>query len=422
MTPVMLRAKGGTRPVALLGSDDEEVLSAALETSTPNRHTLATSKPRTTFNNGAGTAIAANNETSSSSMQSRRYHSKSLSLSEGKTLSKAFETPALRLCTFSGSSQLFQQNRSMWEKRTEPEGNSNGGGGSLTTISVVTTTTTTEADAGGDRNSRNAAPDLVLDLPAPSSSGSSSAGTDNNVVVEMDQPQQNHRHYHHNNPQPGSPDAEEMGGGVGGISGSGADCFAHNQFTLKKNDKFLLLESSRQNFSIPDNNSKEQLVSGEVRGGGRKETSTTAPSSSVLHISEEEEQMQMQQRQRQQQQQDSLPIVVAPETVIAERNTHKFITQFADLKLTGGSLPMPGGGTGTATSSGGEGSASELIAPFKPILRREKPQILRKPVLASSTSSSSSTNSGPSSLLSFCAKGSSDGGGGDDISGTKSLE
>lgn len=418
----MLRAKGGTRPVALLGSDDEEVLSAALETSTPNRHTLATSKPRTTFNNGAGTAIAANNETSSSSMQSRRYHSKSLSLSEGKTLSKAFETPALRLCTFSGSSQLFQQNRSMWEKRTEPEGNSNGGGGSLTTISVVTTTTTTtEADAGGDRNSRNAAPDLVLDLPAPSSSsGSSSAGTDNNVVVEMDQPQQNHRHYHHNNPQPGSPDAEEMGGGVGGISGSGADCFAHNQFTLKKNDKFLLLESSRQNFSIPDNNSKEQLVSGEVRGGGgRKETSTTAPPSSVLHISEEEEQMQMQQRQRQQQ--DSLPIVVAPETVIAERNTHKFITQFADLKLTGGSLPMPGGGTGTATSSGGEESASELIAPFKPILRREKPQILRKPVLASS-SSSSSTNSGPSSLLSFCAKGSSDGGGGDDISGTKSLE
>lgn len=412
MTPVMLRAKSGSRPTALLGSDDEEVLSAALETSTPNRHTFATSKQRTALNNGAETAMAETS--SSSSMQSRRYHSKSLSLSEGKTLSKAFETPALRLCTFSGSSQLFQQNRSMWEKRAEPEGNSNGGGGggSVTTISVVTTT---GGDAGGDRNSRNAAPDLVLDLPTPLAS----AGTDNNVVAEVDQQQQqNHHHNHHHNPQPGSPDAEEMGGGGGGggmgMSGSGADCFAHNQFTLKKNDKFLLLESSRQNFSMPDNNNKEQ------QQPGSKETT----SSSVLHISEEEEQMQMQQRQ-QQQQLTSLPTVVAPETVIAERNTHKFITQFADLKLTGGSLPMPGGGAGTTTSSGslggGEGSASELIGPFKPILRREKPQILRKPVLASS-SSTSSTNSGPSSLMSFCAKGSSSSDGGDDISGTKSLE
>lgn len=364
MTPVMLRAKSSTnnsgRVVGVAGcvSDDEEGALTAVETSTPNRHTLASSGvgpgvQRTFLGNGSPA-----DPTSSSSIQSRRYHSKSLSLSEGKTLAKAFETPSLRLCTFSGSSQVFQQNRNLWEKRTG------------------------ETEQAGDRNSRNAAPDLVLDLPAANSVSSSSSNSSSSLLADGGGVEVSSGSISKDvvdGGGPASPDGTE--------EGSGADCFASNQYTLKKNDKFLSLESSRHKFSMDNNSSdKEQQQPSEL---GDK-----------LHISED--------------------------VGIAERNTHKFITQFADLKLTGGSLPLKGGVTSTAAAteateqSTSSSISSSLAMAFKPILRREKPQILRKPVLGSTSGPSSLVGSGGSgvgSMMSFNAKGSSGGDG-----GAKSLE
>lgn len=373
----MLRAKTANRGGTVLGSDDEEVLATALETSTPNRHTMATTTAKNNARPFNSNGPEATSTSSSSSIQSRRYHSKSLSLSEGKTLAKAFETPALRLCTFSGSSQLFQQNRNMWEKRADQESgsnNSNGGSGG----------------ENGDRNSRNAAPDLVLDLPATSTT----PGVEKNGVTSSDAPESLtvsvERDNHHDQPQqPNSPEAEET-------NGTGADCFAHNQFTLKKNEKFTLLEAARHKPSTDNNNrDPEKAIQEEKRGP------------SVLHISEEEE--------KEKQTNNSLPI--------AEKNTHKFVTQFADLKLTGGSLPIGGGISSSAAAAASatgsvsnEGGGSELA--FKMNLRREKPQILRKPVLAPP---STGTASGPSSLMSFSSvkgKGES----ADAATGAKSLE
>lgn len=394
MTPVMLRAKSvANRGGGGLISDDEEGLTA-VETSTPNRHTLASSGSgahpavqQRSFIGGSTGGINSTNGTvgietsSTSSIQSRRYHSKSLSLSEGKTLAKAFETPSLRLCTFSGSSQVFQQNRSLWEKRADPAVPGGGAG------------TGAPENVPGDRNSRNAAPDLVLDLPAANSASSSSSNSSSSLLAEdgdkdvID--------------GPASPDAlDENGGGVG--SGSGADCFAHNQYTLKKNDKFML-ETSRHTFAMDNNNKEQSSADGPpvtaVSGG----VLTRGPAS-VLHISKEEEQQQQNAETQQ------------PPPVIAERNTHKFITQFADLKLTGGSLPvMKGGG-----NSGGGGGEVEI--PIKPILRRDKPQILRKPILGSSSGPSSLGGGG---MMSFNAKGSSSGNSGDadaTATGAKSLE
>lgn len=368
----------------------------AAETSTPNRHTLASSSVAAAAGGGSmqRTFIGGSNGTvgidthqsavSSSSIQSRRYHSKSLSLSEGKTLSKAFETPSLRLCTFSGSSQLFQQNRSMWEKRTEPAGEA----------TVTTSTTAAGVGAAGDRNSRNAAPDLVLDLPAANSASSSSSNSSSSLIADGQ----------------ASSSLVEVGKDVvdscsaGPASptepseeGSGADCFAHNQYTLKKNDKFLL-ESSRHTFSADNNNSS---------GGGRREHPPQpqhSTSSSVLHISEEAERA-------------SSP--AETQVVIAERNTHKFITQFADLKLTGGSLPVMKG----AGVDAGATTATTTEIPIRPILRREKPQILRKPTVGLGSSSASA--SGPSSLMSFGGATRGKGLGGDSgegATGAKSLE
>lgn len=349
MTPVMLRAKSNRIAAALSDEDDDGL--TAVETSTPNRHTLATSggagNPlQRTFlgNNNNGTATAAvgiDTNSSLSSIQSRRHHSKSLSLSEGKTLAKAFETPSLRLCTFSGSSQLFQQNRSMWEKRAEPA---------------------EAVGAGGDRNSRNAAPDLVLDLPAAKSASSSSSsligdgGTANAAAgATADLGKEGALE----GAPPSSPDPVEE---------TGADCFAHNQYTLKKNDKFL--------------------------------------PQSVLHISEEEEQA-------------ATAAATAASQSRGEGNTHKFIAQFADLKLTGGSLPVIKGTAAAACAASGEGTGVEI--PIRPILRREKPQILKKPVLMMTGPSSTS---GPPSLMSFNnGRGGGSGEGEvDQATGAKSLE
>lgn len=383
MTPVMLRAKSASSRAVTGGggvSDDEEGALTAVETSTPNRHTLASSGVggaghgvQRTFvghSNGAAEPTATSGSSSSSSIQSRRYHSKSLSLSEGKTLAKAFETPSLRLCTFSGSSQLFQQNRSLWEKRT---GELEAGGSSA-----------------GDRSSRNAAPDLVLDLPAASSVCSSSSNSENSLIAEGGCVAAE-------GVGPASPDATEEGGSG---NGSGADCFAHNQYTLKKNDKFLLQESSRHHLATAqdNNNSQEEPEQGDQ-----------------LHISEDD---------------GGQP---PAETVIAERNTHKFIAQFADLKLTGGSLPVKGGAGQTtaaaaavelgpsATDSTSSSTSSLFGIAFRPILRREKPQILRKPVLGTSSGPPSLTGGGGNAgMMSFGAKGS--GGSADGEAGAKSLE
>lgn len=402
MTPVMLRAK---RTGCATLSDDEDGLQA-IETSTPNRHTLATSgggghhPVQRTFlgNTTNGGVIGIDTQpvsSSSTSIQSRRSHSKSLSLSEGKTLSKAFETPSLRLCTFSGSSQLFQQNRNIWEKRTEPEG----------------------SGGAGDRSSRNGAPDLVLDLPIPAASNSVSSSSSNSATSLVSEDVVNAGSTESVSKDvtdaPASPDAvEESGVGGGGSGGSGADCFAHNQYTLKKNDKFLL-ESSRHNFSVDNNNTKESHRA-------KESTAAAPPPQSVLHISEEEEQQQL-----------LLNASAEPQpVVIAERNTHKFIAQFADLKLTGGSLPVvvAGSKAGSMSCSGGDGLGAAPELPIKPILRREKPALLKKPVLGTSSSGpsslvSSTVGGGGAGLMSFNAKGNSshsNGQGGD--SGARSLE
>lgn len=233
----------------------------------------------------------------------RKYHTKSLSLSENRILSIAL---GQNLSTNNSTSQIFHQNRELWEKRSEPGA-----------------TNQENAFSASRILSRNRiAPDLVMDLPSTKNDNSNSNSSSSLSLSSQEDELEKvcevgvHPAIERNN-------AEE--------TCTVADRFVdQNQCTLKKNEKFVTDPSK--------SNSADNLL-GEV-----------------LHITETTT--------------TGIENKMDSKSPIPTRNTQKFVSQFADLHLTGGSQPSP------LSSSDSGGSLSS----FKPHVKT-KPQILKKPLV-----------------------------------------
>lgn len=258
---------------------------------------------------------------------SRKFHSKSFSLSEN------------RIAAVSGSN-LFQQNRELWEKRAELQSQQ-----CLTSPRIL---------------SRNRiAPDLVMDLPFPVSKD----GVTHSSRESLDS------------------EAEDL---------TSAERFAApNQCTLKKNERFsadsyelkkeVKLDFAAKMADKPKAEVRPQELCTPINTGGSDSAKRLsgerlkAKLDDVLHIDEE-------------------PMTTTKDMTattdkspIPARNTKKFVTQFADLKLTGGCLSsqsVDGGGALSSQSSTTSvlNSGQQTLSSFKPQVK-VKPQLMKKPLV-----------------------------------------
>ncbi|XP_059608914.1 SLIT-ROBO Rho GTPase-activating protein 1-like isoform X2 [Phlebotomus argentipes] len=222
-------------------------------------------------------------------------------------------------------SNMFQHNREMWEKRAEL-----GSQHSLTTPRIL---------------SRNRiAPDLVMDLPMTVIHGVEVKREDSRESLEVD---------------------------GGEVDVSSAERFAaQNQCTLKKNERFageLPFEGvpGKKEVKLPFQ--KVEKPKAEVKPQ-EKEPPEEAVSESgevSLHITEEA------------QEESEAAAAAVQKSPIPARNTQKFVSQFADLKLTGGCLNQGGSGSSEGASGSGNPPALSSFKPVKPV----KPQFLKKTLL-----------------------------------------
>lgn len=233
---------------------------------------------------------------------SRKYHSKSFSLSENRIAA--------------AGSNLFHQNRELWEKRAELQSQQ-----SLTTTRIL---------------SRNRiAPDLVMDLPFPVSKDCPTRSSRDSLDI----------------------DSEDL---------TSAERFAApNQCTLKKNERFSgdSYESKKEvkldfkGVDKPKAEVKPQEISSNTDSDDSQRSSTDRSKfDDVLHIEEE-------------------PSKEIHKSPIPARNTKKFVTQFADLHLTGGCLSANEAPTGN-----GPPPAQQTLSSFKPQVK-VKPQLMKKPLV-----------------------------------------
>lgn len=244
----------------------------------------------------------------STTRPSRKYHSKSFSLSENRIAAAA-------------GSNLFHQNRELWEKRAELQSQQ-----SLTTSRIL---------------SRNRiAPDLVMDLPFPVSKDCPTRSSRDSLDI----------------------DAEDL---------TSAERFAQpNQCTLKKNERFSneSYESSKKEVKLDFKNGdkpKAEVKPQEI-SMNTADSSDDSPRSStdrsklddVLHIEEE-------------------PSKEIHKSPIPARNTKKFVTQFADLHLTGGCLSSS---TESPQTGNGPPPGQQTLSSFKPQVK-VKPQLMKKPLV-----------------------------------------
>ncbi|GAB0090061.1 SLIT-ROBO Rho GTPase-activating protein 1 [Sergentomyia squamirostris] len=221
-------------------------------------------------------------------------------------------------------SNMFQQNKELWEKRAERSSQQ-----SLTTPRIL---------------SRNRiAPDLVMDLPAS--------------VIDSMERESGKRHGSH----------ESLDGDIDGVSS--AERFAtQNQCTLKKNERFVSEPfEGKKEVKLPFQ--KVEKPKAEVKPQGKEpaaaETPVLTESSEVsLHISEDGS--------------SECSENTVQKSPIPARNTQKFVSQFADLKLTGGCMSQQQSqpSTSGATSDGATGNPPTLSS-FKPV-KPVKPQFLKK--------------------------------------------
>lgn len=307
----------------------------------------------------------------------RKYHSKSFSLSENRVAANL---------------NLFKQNRELWEKRTEMQSTH-----SLTAPRILT------------RN--RIAPDLVMDLPVSNSdravnrsresldSGDEVAGDVNGSQAIKDS-------------VVNSKSIEDM---------TTAERFAtQNQCTLKKNERFSAGASTNA-----DNGElhKENLIDGKASSSSSIATgpaARTGPTEKPKAEIKPQESTLLKELNR-----SSDPKANASATnlstketatvkptvssgggvggatavvkdlqhksPIPSRNTQKFVSQFADLKLTGGCLSSTSNTTPINTVTDSCGAQQQLMQPqqkqqstslssFKPQVK-VKPQILRKPLV-----------------------------------------
>ncbi|XP_052892781.1 SLIT-ROBO Rho GTPase-activating protein 1-like isoform X2 [Anopheles moucheti] len=319
----------------------------------------------------------ATDDQSDQSRPMRKYHSKSFSLSENK----------LSLAAGGGSATLnvFQQNRDLWQKRAAQSSYQN-----LTTSRIL---------------SRNRiAPDLVMDLPPSAINKETAHASRESLDTEL----------------------EDM---------TSAERFAaQNQCTLKKNERFSnespvyenntmkkevkldvkgglatdkpKAEVKPQEISIKSSNTPIPTTSVEVpgkiedctagAGGGAREeepkrvagiatpvvlSSSPAGSSTPSTVTDEESELVSMSS-------NDGGLLLASTSVtgkelskspIPVRNTQKFVSQFADLHLTGGCLIKSTEGTSAAgVSSMAQEQQAKSLSSFKPQVK-VKPQILKKP-------------------------------------------
>lgn len=298
----------------------------------------------------------------------RKFHSKSFSLSENRVAANL---------------NLFQQNRELWEKRTEMQSTQ-----SLTAPRILT------------RN--RIAPDLVMDLPVSnkdcivnrsreslnSSDETSSDGTLASTSTTKS-----------NSDVVNSKSIEDM---------TTAERFAtQNQCTLKKNERFSAgvtsntdntdthkdnqidtkASSSTTSTVLASRNNTHEKPKAEIKPQESTllkeltrtsiETQHEITVNSTSLISKEQPSIKS----------SNLAKDLQTKSPIPSRNTQKFVSQFADLKLTGGCLTSKSNTTpiNTVTDSQQpvlqqQQQQSTSLSSFKPQVK-VKPQILRKPLV-----------------------------------------
>lgn len=302
----------------------------------------------------------------------RKYHSKSFSLSENRVAANL---------------NVFKQNRELWEKRTEMQSTH-----SLTAPRILT------------RN--RIAPDLVMDLPVSNKDrvvnrSRESLDSSDEATVDAGKVQAKIN----NGSAGGSADGNE------GVANSksvedmtSAERFAtQNQCTLKKNERFSAGASSN-----PDNGElhKENVIDGKASGG----SNSVAPvlgnravgpaEKPKAEIKPQESTLLKELNRTSDPKVDgsvaNAPALIAKEVAttkdlqhkspIPSRNTQKFVSQFADLKLTGGCLSNTSNTTPINTVTDAkqqpqqQQQQSASLSSFKPQVK-VKPQILRKPLV-----------------------------------------
>lgn len=276
----------------------------------------------------------------------RKFHSKSFSLSENRIVGGPPGT------------NVFQQNRELWEKRVELSSQQ-----SLTTSRILT------------RN--RIAPDLVMDLPLTSNESSARSSRDSLEGSGGEQ--------------------EDM---------TSAERFAQNQSTLKKNERFSAdcqqYETTKKEVKLDmkpaiekpkaEVSPQQQYVLKEIDDAeeGNHEVDDVVMSSlvaaagtsvcdtrldDILHISEDE---------------NSCGGGVEKSGIFKEphkspiplRNTQKYVSQFADLHLTGGCLTKSETTKTTSVSTSNLSCTNQplSLSSFKPQVK-VKPQILKKPMV-----------------------------------------
>lgn len=313
----------------------------------------------------------------------RKYHSKSFSLSENRVAANL---------------NVFKQNRELWEKRTEMQSTH-----SLTAPRILT------------RN--RIAPDLVMDLPVSNNDRAvnrSRESLDSSDEATSDATSSQTKISNGNG---GGNDAVVNSKSIEDMTT--AERFAtQNQCTLKKNERFSAGASSNsENGELH----KENLVDGKASTSGIvvAATAVTTTTTTVLgnrssgltekpkaEIKPQESTLLKELNRSSDPKVDTLATnstaLLAKETAsikpnnssggtvakdqhkspIPTRNTQKFVSKFADLKLTGGCLSSTSNTTpiNTVTDTCSTQQQSASLSSFKPQVK-VKPQILRKPLV-----------------------------------------
>lgn len=356
------------------------VLNVSLDGSDKSRHSDTQVLMEYSGNNSQ--ADGDNQRITMPTSSNRKFHSKSFSLSEN------------RIAAVAAGSNLFQQNRELWEKRAELQSQQ-----CLTTPRILT------------RN--RIAPDLVMDLPFANKDGvvhssreSLNSGSDE--IIGNDNRDTNNIN---NALESTSRPIEDM---------TSAERFAaQNQCTLKKNERFSggsscidstgieLRKENKVDFKSnssadkpkaevkpQENNSLMKELSTDLEFASKIERSNCSKltTDSLLHIDEMAcitiastaattatatigKELTVRQ-----------PITkdVQHKSPIPARNTQKFVSKFADLHLTGGCLSTGTSTASTTTSSSvdslTQSQQPQTLSSFKPQVK-VKPHILRKPLV-----------------------------------------
>lgn len=286
----------------------------------------------------------------------RKFHSKSFSLSENRVAANL---------------NLFQQNRELWEKRTEMQSTH-----SLTAPRILT------------RN--RIAPDLVMDLPVSNKERAVNSSRESlNSSDETGNDGANASSSTVKNDVVNSKSIEDM---------TTAERFAtQSQCTLKKNERFTAGPTNNSEINDKENHdvkagsstvlasriSTHEKPKAEIKPQEStllKELTRTSDSgneSSTSVISKDQASIKPNNTKD-----------LQHKSPIPNRNTQKFVNQFADLKLTGGCLSSGSNTTAinTVTDSCNtpqpqqQSQAPASLSSFKPQVK-VKPQILRKPLV-----------------------------------------